>query len=72
MLNQVYYSVPDVAALLGETQHAILHAVAYGRVVEPLTTIGGKGRYRMRLFTAEQAEVLREYFATTARRPQST
>ena len=56
-MKKRYFDFPQVVRELGQTNDKVRYAVCYKRIVEPLTY--GKAR----LFTPEQVEALRAYFA---------
>lgn len=57
-MKRTYLDFPAVVRELGQTNDKVRYAVCYKRIVEPLTY--GKAR----LFTTEQVDALRAYFAT--------
>ncbi len=59
-MNQVYYTMPDAARILGENYNRVRWAIL-SRVVDPAQQYGR--RYRVRLFTAGQIEELQTHFS---------
>ena len=53
-----YFTLPEVVRMLGQDYDRVRYAVVCSRVVDPARQFG-----KARLFTAEQVEVLRDYFA---------
>ena len=56
-MKKMYFDLPEVVRQLGQTNSRLRYAVCTKRIVEPITY--GKAR----LFTQEQVETLRTYFA---------
>jgi hypothetical protein len=61
MRKRELYTLPQVAKIVGQSYNRVRYASCYKQVVVPLTYGGTK------LFTPQQIDFLKEYFALTAK-----